>query len=210
VITYYFFSQVTSFGAHEGINDVNGPKLLGDPVLHPTRFFYAALVCCVAAYLLIRYLVRTPFGLVLQGIRDDPLRMRSLGYNITLHRTLGFGAGALVAGVAGVLSVWHNTRISPGSIDLTRTIDVLTVAVIGGLYRLEGAWIGALIFVAAESYTRGYTARFETWIGALFLVIVLLSPGGVAGIVTSLTQRARRLLAGRLGAPEKTSAVERA
>ena len=48
-------------------------------------------------YALIRYLVRTPFGIALQGIRDEPSRMASLGYNVTLHRTLAFGIGALIA-----------------------------------------------------------------------------------------------------------------
>jgi len=210
VIVLYFFQQVPEFGGHEGINDVNLPAILGDTFAHRERLYYAALVAAAAVYLLIRYVVRTPFGLALQGVRDDPVRMRAVGYHVALQRVLAFGFAAFIASIAGVFAVAYETRISPGSIDLTRTIDVLTIAVIGGLYRLEGAWIGALIFVAAESYTRGYTERFETWIGALFLVIVLLSPGGVAGIVTSLTQRARRLVADRLGAPEETSAVERA
>ena len=116
-----------------------------------------------------RYLARTPFGLALQGVRDDPSRMRALGYNVPLLRTLAFGLGALIASFAGILSVWWNTRISPGSIDLSRTIDVLVIAVIGGLYRLEGAWIGALVFVALDNWTRGVDIigqRFNTVIGA--------------------------------------------
>ena len=106
-------------------------------------------------YVFVRYLARTPFGLALQGVRDDPSRMRALGYNVPLLRMLAFGLGALIASFAGILSVWWNTRISPGSIDLSRTIDVLVIAVIGGLYRLEGAWIGAFVFVALDNWTRG-------------------------------------------------------
>jgi branched-chain amino acid transport system permease protein len=205
VIALYFFEQVPEFGSHEGINDVPVPTLLGDTFAHRDRLYYAALVAALVVFALIRYVARTPFGLALQGVRDDPIRMRAVGFHVGLHRTLAFAFAAFVASIAGVFSVAYETRISPGSIDLTRTIDVLTIAVIGGLYRLEGAWIGAFIFVAAESYTRGYTARFETWIGALFLLIVLLSPGGVAGIASSLARRGRALAANR-----SPSAVERA
>jgi branched-chain amino acid transport system permease protein len=204
VIVFYFFLQVPEFGGHEGINDVAVPSLFGDTFAHRERLYYAALVAAAAVYVLIRYVVRTPFGVALQGVRDDTVRMRAVGYHVGLHRMLAFGFAAFVASIAGVFALVYEGRISPGSIDLTRTIDVLTIAVIGGLYRLEGAWIGAVIFVAAENYTRGYTARFETWIGALFLIIVLLSPGGVAGIVGSL---ARRVFP---RAAKDPSAVERA
>jgi branched-chain amino acid transport system permease protein len=202
VITYYYFSQVPTFGAHEGINGVRPPGLLGDPVLHPRGIYYAALACCVLVYLGVRYLARTAFGLTLQGVRDDPVRMSALGYNVRLHRTLGFAAGAFIAAVAGVLSAWHNTRISPGSIDLTRTIDILVIAVIGGLYRLEGAWIGAFVFVTLDTYARGISDRFETYIGLIFLAIVVLSPDGVMGLWRAAERRARRVPAGGGRPPE--------
>jgi branched-chain amino acid transport system permease protein len=196
VITFYYFSQVPTFGAHEGINGVSPPPLLGDPVRHPTRIYYAALVCCVVVYLAVRYLARTPFGLALQGVRDDPVRMSALGHDVRLHRTLGFAAGAVIAALAGVLSVWHNTRISPGSIDLTRTIDILVIAVIGGMYRLEGAWIGAFVFTMLDTYARGISDRFETYIGLIFLAIVVVSPDGVMGVWRALDRRLRGFAGG--------------
>jgi branched-chain amino acid transport system permease protein len=147
--------------------------------------------------------VRTPFGLAMQGIRDDPTRMRALGYNVELHRTVAFGVGAFIAALGGTLSVWFNTQISPGSISITQTIDVLIIAVVGGLYRLEGAWVGALFFALLDNYSRSWTPtvgswlgpdRFATIIGIVFLVIVLASPGGLVGIWDSLKTRAIRAL----------------
>ena len=82
VIVLYFFQQVPAFGGHEGINDVNLPAILGDTFAHRERLYYAALVAAAAVYLLIRYVVRTPFGLALQGVRDDPVRMRAVGYHV--------------------------------------------------------------------------------------------------------------------------------
>jgi ABC-type branched-subunit amino acid transport system permease subunit len=182
VITYYFFSQVTVFGSHEGINNVQPPRLIGLPFVDPTGLYYAALICSGFVYLSIRYVQRTPFGLALQGIRDEPTRMKTLGFNVQLLRASGFALGAFFAAIAGVLSVWYNSNISPGAIDLTRTIDLLMIAVIGGIWRLEGAWIGAVLFTLLDTYSPAYTAHFETVIGLIFLAVVLLSPGGLAGI----------------------------
>jgi branched-chain amino acid transport system permease protein len=196
VIAYYFFSQVTAFGSHEGINGVTPPPLLGKPFVDPSGMYYAALICSVLIYLLIWYVRRSPFGYALQGVRDEPVRMRALGFNVPLLRTAAFAVGAFIAAIAGVLLVWYNSNISPGSIDLTRTIYLLTIAVIGGLGRLEGAWIGALLFTVVQTYSPAYTDRFETLIGLAFLAVVLASPGGIAGIASSLDRWVRRRLGG--------------
>jgi branched-chain amino acid transport system permease protein len=197
VITYYFFSQVDTFGGHEGINGVATPGFIGDPVRHPTAIYELILACSVVAYGVIRYIARTPFGLTMQGVRDDPVRMRALGFNVRLHRTLAFTGGAVIAAVAGVLGTWNNTRISPGTIDVSQTIQLMTIAVIGGLYRLEGAWIGALLYTLLDTYTRGITDRFETWIGIVLLAILILSPDGITG----LADRLAALVRGRYGRP---------
>ena len=195
VLTYNFFGQVTQLSGFGGVNNVDTPGLVGNPVANPEPLFYIALGAAVAVYLFVRYVARTPFGLALQGIRDDPTRMRALGYNVPLHRMLAFAVGALIAAIAGVLSVWWNTRISPGSISLAQTIDVLVIAVIGGLFRLEGAWVGALVFAVLDNEMRGVELigdRFNTVIGVIFLAIVLLSPGGLMGIWGSAKNFVRR------------------
>ena len=98
-----------------------------------------------------------------------------------------------------MLFVWWNGHIDPASIDLGSTIDVLVIAVVGGLYRLEGAWVGALFFVVINNYSQQISfigPRFHTLIGAIFLVIVLVSPGGLIGLweraVSSFSQAPRR------------------
>lgn len=193
VMVNYFFGQVTVVSGFGGIGNISNhlPHVLGRPDLHPNRLYYASLVLTLTAYVLLRYLLRTPFGLVLQGIRDDPVRMSSLGYNVALHRTLAFGLAGFISAFAGVIFVWWNNQISPGSIDITAVLNLLVIAVIGGLSRLEGAWIGAFVFVIVSDYAQsigflrgiGLTQdRFETLIGLVFLAIVILSPNGLLGI----------------------------
>jgi branched-chain amino acid transport system permease protein len=196
-ITYYYFAAVPTFGAHQGINEFRPPAVLADPVLHPARMYYFTLAVCLVVYLFLRHVYRTAFGLALQGVRDDPVRMAALGFKPRLHRTLGFALAAPIAGAAGVLSAWSSTRISADSVSLGVAILVLTAAVIGGLFRLEGAWVGALVYILLDTYTRGLTDRFATVLGIIFLGIVLVSPGGVVGVSTSLAGRAGRILGRR-------------
>jgi branched-chain amino acid transport system permease protein len=189
VLTLFFFEKVTEISGFGGVNNVERPGLIGNPQQQPNHLYYAALIAAMGVYLLIRYIVRTPFGITLQGVRDEPTRMRALGYNVELHRTLAFGVGAFIAAIAGILFTWWNGNISPGAINFAATIDVLVIAVIGGLYRIEGAWLGALLFAILDHETRGVGwigGRFNTVIGAIFFVIVLLSPGGLLGIWETL------------------------
>jgi branched-chain amino acid transport system permease protein len=218
VLIYYFFSQVTELSGFGGVNNLDLPGLIGDPGHDPEPLYYVTLAVCVVSVLGLRYVSRAPFGLALQGLRDEPARMRALGFDVTRHRVLAFTLAAVVASAAGILSVWYNRRISPGSIDLAQTIDVLIIAVVGGLYRLEGAFIGALVYALLDNYSRKWTPdvgnvlgpeRFNTLLGLVFLIIVLLSPGGLVG----LWERARdRLRAGsanteRRGSVEGTQAA---
>jgi len=200
VLVFYFFSQVTQLSGFGGVNNLDLPGVLGNPEQDPVPRYYVSLVVALVVFIALRGLSRTAFGLGLQGVRDEPARMRALGFDVTRHRTLAFALAAFIAGVAGVLSVWYNRRISPGSINLEWTINILIIAVIGGLYRLEGAWIGALTYALIDNYSRKWvpdvgdvlgSARFNTIIGLVFLIIVLLSPGGLVGIWEDVRDRLR-------------------
>jgi branched-chain amino acid transport system permease protein len=208
VIGYYFFGQVTTFSGFGGITGVDAPDFFEG---HSVRLYYLAVVLSVLAYVGFRAVARTPFGMALQGVRDDPVRMASLGFNVPVHRMLAFTMAGFVAGVAGVMNIWWNGQIDPTSISIGPTLDLLIVAVIGGIAHLEGAWLGAFVFVAANSYMRslplvdriGITeARFNTVIGALVLLIMLLSPDGLVGIGLRVRSGARRAT-GRSGPSDR-------
>jgi branched-chain amino acid transport system permease protein len=205
VITFYFVGQVTVVSGFSGISGINNytPSFVGDMVNDRYRLYYIALFVALAVYALIRYVVRTPFGLSLQGIRDEPVRMSSLGYAVPLHRTLAFGLAAFMASLSGVLLVWWQGQIAPGDVGLQATIDLLIVAVIGGLGRVEGAWLGAFAFIVINNYIRDswltellddikVGGSFNTIIGLIFLAIVIISPDGLIGLWDRLWGLVRR------------------
>ena len=136
--------------------------------------------------------------------------MSSLGYSVPLHRTLAFGFAAFLASLAGVLYVWWQGQIAPGDIGLQATIDLLIVAVIGGLGRIEGAWLGAFAFIVINNYVRDswltellddvrIGGSFNTIIGLIFLAIVIVSPDGLMGLWDRLVESVAR----RGGGPER-------
>ncbi len=202
VIGFYFFGQVTTFSGFGGMTGIDAPGLfLG----HPKRLYYAAVILSALAYIGFRAIARTPFGMALQGVRDDPVRMASLGFNVQMHRTLAFTLAGFVAGAAGILNIWWNGQIDPTSIGISPTLDLFIIAVIGGILHLEGAWLGAFVFVGANIYLRDIPLlgdlggviherilaeeRFNTVIGLLLLVIMLTSPDGIAGMIARLRNR---------------------
>ncbi len=194
VIANLFFGQVTNLSGFGGVSGIPAPAAL-NPNEHPERLYLVTLLVALVVYGLLRYSARTPFGLAIQGVRDDPVRMASLGYRVALHRLLAFGFAGFVAAIGGVLFVWWNNQIAPSTIGLEATINVLVIAVIGGLYRLEGAWLGALVFVLLNNYAQDVSfigERFPTLIGLIFLVIVLVSPEGLFGIGQRLGAMRRR------------------
>jgi branched-chain amino acid transport system permease protein len=212
VIGVSFFASVVELSGSSGLTGIDPPSLFENKL----SLYYLALGLSVVVYLSFRLIERTPFGMTLQGIRDDPVRMASLGFNVPLHRTLAFTMAGFVAGIAGVMNVWWNGQIAPASIDPAQTIDLLIIAVIGGISRLEGAWLGAFVFVYANSYLRDLPgadtlngalehipgewqlteSTFHTWIGIMVLLIVVLSPDGLMGIVGRIEGWLRSLVSG--------------
>jgi branched-chain amino acid transport system permease protein len=196
VIGNLFFGSVTKLGGFSPIAgiDSNAPDWIGDVVNDRDRLYYIALGCALVGYVLIRYIVRTPFGLSFQGIRDEPVRMASLGYTVPLHRMLAFTFAGFLAGLAGVLMAWWNGQISPSDLGLGATITMLVMAVIGGLTRIEGAFVGAFAYLFIENKVREgefldflvpvpwLGGTFTTVVGFIFLAIVVVSPDGLMGI----------------------------
>jgi branched-chain amino acid transport system permease protein len=191
MILFYLAQQNTTLlHGFDGFRGVAVPGIGGVSLREPMAFYYLCLAAATALYALVIYLVRVPFGLVIQGIRDDPRRMASLGYRVGMHQVMAFTLAGFIAAVGGVLALWYHGGISPGSIGITATVAVLIAAVIGGLGHPRGAFIGALVYVLIQTFAVDLVGsnRFNTLIGLVFLAIVMASPDGLLG----LWRRARK------------------
>jgi branched-chain amino acid transport system permease protein len=189
-VAFFYLAQqnYTLFNGFQGFSKVAAPELFGIDFKEPVPFYFVALACALGGYLLVKHLVRAPFGIALQGIRDNPRRMESLGFHVTAHRVAAYAVSGLLAAVGGVLMVWYNGRISPGTINLNAMIGVLVVAVLGGMKHPIGAFVGALVYVLLQNFAIDLFVRerFNLVIGGVFLAIVLFSPDGLLGLWAKL------------------------
>lgn len=191
------------FNGFNGFTTIPAPHFLGVNWKAPIPLYYMILFFAAVSYAAVVYISRAPFGLALQGVRDNPRRMEAIGYNVTAHRIAAFAFAALIAAIGGILLVWQNNQISPFSIGVNVVINILIIAVVGGLSHPIGPFIGAFIYVILRTFALDSLVavgldgrRFQTLIGLCFLVIVLFSPDGVIGLwrrwsVRALSPRGR-------------------
>jgi branched-chain amino acid transport system permease protein len=192
VAFYYLVLQnYAVFNGFQGEQQVFPPTLAGVYWRDATPFYYLALVCALAGYLFVIYLVRTPFGIALQGIRDNPRRMHALGFNVTAHRVAAYAVAGAIAAVGGVLFTWYNGLVTPGSVGMHWLINILIIAVLGGMRHPVGPFLGAIVFVLLQNFAIDVIdrERFNLVIGAVFLAIVLFSRDGLLGWWTTLNAR---------------------
>lgn len=195
VAFYYLCLQNYSvFNGFQGFQKVYPPTLFGLDWRAPLPFYFLALAFALAGYLFVKYLARAPFGIALQGIRDNPRRMNSLGYNVTAHRVAAYAVAGFIAAIGGVLLVWYNGLITPGSVGTSWLINILVIAVLGGMRHPIGPFLGALVFVLLQTFAIDLIdrERFNLVIGGVFLLIVLFSPDGLLGLWAHLRARLRR------------------
>ena len=186
---YFTLQNYEIFNGQRGFNGIRAPVVFGVNWRDPVAFYYLTLGFAVLSFLFVLYVARSPFGLALQGIRDNARRMSALGYNVTAHRVAAYAVASGMAGMAGILLTWQNGQISPGTAGISAVIDILVIAVVGGLSHPIGPFLGALLYVLLRTFALdvfslfGFeSTRFNLLVGVAFLVVVLLSPDGLIGL----------------------------
>jgi branched-chain amino acid transport system permease protein len=197
-VAFYYLAQqnYSVFNGFQGFQSVQTPTVGGVDLRAPIPFYYLALFGALAGYFFVAYLLRAPFGVALQGIRDNPRRMSALGFNVTAHRVAAYAVAGVIAAVGGILMVWYNALISPGSVGTSSLINVLIIAVLGGMRHPIGPFVGAIVFVLIQTFAVDLIdrERFNLLIGAVFLVIVLFSSDGLLGWWSAVRRQARMRL----------------
>jgi len=163
--------------------------------------YYMLFVAAVVLVLALLRIVNSPFGRVLQAIRENEFRAEAIGYRVVVYRTTAAVLSALFATLAGaMLAIWLRYNGPDTSLSFEIMIDVLLIVVIGGMGTIYGAAIGAVLFVLAQSYLQdllrvGSEAasglpwlaallspdRWLLWLGVLFVLSVYYFPTGIVG-----------------------------
>jgi branched-chain amino acid transport system permease protein len=163
-------------GGADGLQGVVMGPLLGkfefDLGARVASFYSLAVLFIV--FVLIRRVVHSPFGISLQALRDNRLRLASVGMSLQGRLAVAYTLGAALAGTAGALSAQTNGFVSLDVLDFHRSADIMLALVIGGAGWLWGGPVGAIAFKVMHDVISAYTAQYWTfWIG-LFLVVLML------------------------------------
>jgi branched-chain amino acid transport system permease protein len=174
------FRWIPVTGGDNGISGI--PRLealIGLPATGPVPFYYLALVVFAVCTALMIVLVKSPFGLTLQGIREREPRMRSLGFNTWLHSYVSYVSAGAFASVAGIMWAYYNGFVSPTYLDLTASSELFLMVTLGGPATLIGPVIGAGAIVILKNVMSAYTARWLLILGMVYIATILFAPQGL-------------------------------
>ena len=183
--TAYTLSPIT--GAENGMYGVARP----DFMFADYQFYWFTLAVTIVALFVIWRLVRSPFGLTLVGIRESESRMRTLGYNVFVHKLIAFTISGFFASLAGCLYVFFRSGVSPATVDLPVSVEGVLEVMIGGIGTLFGPMLGAAIIVTTREVISLQIGRWPTVLGVTLIIIVLFARNGILGLITSWRARRR-------------------
>lgn len=165
-----------------------------------TGLYFITLFVLGALYVLCRRLTRSRFGRLLVAMRDDENRVRFLGHDPVTLKTLVFALSAGMAGAAGALFVCQVGLISPSSMGVVPSVEMVTWVAVGGRGTLGGAILGAiLVSLGKSALSESYPEIWQLCFGALFAASVMLLPTGVVGALGRVVAALSRRRAGRAG-----------
>jgi branched-chain amino acid transport system permease protein len=181
----HILAKATDFvqwtGADEGLHGVPVPAWINPTQFRP-RFYFIALAFLVVSYLIIRRFTNSPTGRVIVATRENEDRMRMIGYNPVVYRTITFLVSALFAGLAGAMYSLWTTSATHTMTSAVTTINVLIMVILGGMGTLVGPIIGSGLMLAFSHFLYDiFGARWPLFFGIIFILIVLFFPYGIVG-----------------------------
>ena len=155
-----------------------------------TGYVYSVSVLFLLFWLA-RRIVHSPFGLSLQGVRQNASRMPAIGAPVNARLIAIYTVAAAYAGIAGALLTQSTQFISIDQLSFSRSAEVLLMLVLGGTGSLYGALLGAIAFMTAHQLLSDINPQYwQFWIGILLIAVVLFARGGIMGALRPLARRA--------------------
>lgn len=188
-------------GGDDGLIRIPRPKIvlggweLGD-LGDPTAIYFFTLFVVLICFFITRRIIRSPFGAVLESIRENEERAAFIGFNVRRFKLLGWMLACSLAGVSGVLFTYLKGSVSPTVMDPTAGGAVLMMTLLGGLGSLWGPFIGAGLFIFGQDYISTLTEHWMIFMGLGVMLLVLFMPKGIAGLIEHVSQKIKRKMGG--------------
>lgn len=175
-------------GGDDGIHGVPMPDLIGSSM----GAYYFTLIITALCFFLIYKILKSPFGSVLQGIRDNPIRSEMIGVNVKRHQLAALVIAGFFAGVAGVLFVVVDTTAFPDMLFWTLSMEVMIMCLLGGWFTFMGPLLGAALIVALRTFISTYTVYWALFLGIILMIVIFFLPDGVLGYFLKRMKEVKR------------------
>jgi urea transport system permease protein len=199
VVNLLIIDQQQYTGGFNGITDLAQLEIFGIEFdAYSSSTYYLTAGCLTASLFLAFAVSKSKTGLIIQAIRDHEDRVRYFGYDVAHYKIFAFSMSAAIAGVAGMLYTVVMEFASPTFLGVQLSLSVVIWCAVGGRQSLLGALIGAIIVTGMQGALSESEAFLETWtlvMGAVFVLVVLLLPKGLAGLAEMAFQRKARNVA---------------
>jgi branched-chain amino acid transport system permease protein len=187
---YYAFYQAVSWtGGENGLRGVNIATVFGIDFLEPVNRYYIILVFVGLALWLFSRILASPFGAVLEAVRENENRARACGYDVARTKLLAFTLSGAFCGLAGALYALHLSIVPIEILHYLTSGEVVMMALLGGMGTFFGPFVGAAVFLLVQDVVTLMTPHWQLVVGLIFIFFVLFFPRGIWG---SLLHWARR------------------
>lgn len=180
---YYFAISWSAYGGEDGMSIYVRGGFPGLNTLAPLPFFLLSFALLTVGLLVVRTLNKSPFGLALNAVRFSPARVETVGISSKRLKLIAFVISGMITALAGALFADLNRYVSPAMFSWTISGEIMIFVILGGVARLIGPVLGAIVFVALEETLGGLSEFWHIYLGILLLVIVLFAKGGIAGVL---------------------------
>lgn len=180
---YYFAISWSAYGGEDGLSIYVRNGFPGLNTLDPIQYYGLCLVLLSAALFGAHRLAKSPFGLALGAVRQVPQRVETVGLDGRRLKLVAFVISGAITGLAGALFADLNRFVSPTMFSWQLSGEIMVFIIIGGVGRLFGPVVGALVFVGLEHWLGGLSDYWHIYLGLLLLLIVLFGRGGLIGML---------------------------
>ena len=183
---YYLVVSFKAYGGDDGMSLPARSRIGFLDMSNDAHFYYVTLLACVVVLVLIARVLNARFGHVLQAIRENEVRMQSLGYAVFRYKLCAFVMSGALAGLAGALLANQSGFVSPAMMQWSQSGMMMMMVILGGVGHLYGGVWGAIVFLLLEETLSHFTIHWQLGLGALLLMVVLLLPNGLTSALTHL------------------------